>query len=73
MELRNRVKEMRARFNLSQSELGKLVDVSRQTIGLIEKGDYSPSVFLALKIAKVFESSVEEIFRLEEDEDDEDQ
>lgn len=64
---------MRARFNLSQSELGKLVDVSRQTIGLIEKGDYSPSVFLALKIAKVFESSVEEIFRLEEDEDDEDQ
>ncbi|KOA20409.1 hypothetical protein CLHOM_12280 [Clostridium homopropionicum DSM 5847] len=66
MELRNRVKEFRARYNLSQGELGKLVDSSRQTISLIERGDYSPSVALALKIAKVFKVNVEEVFYLEE-------
>lgn len=66
LELRNRVKEFRARYNLSQGELGKLVDSSRQTISLIERGDYSPSVALALKIAKVFKVNVEEVFYLEE-------
>lgn len=68
MPLLNRLREARNRFNLNQSELGKLVGVSRQTISAIERGDYSPSVSLALKIAKVFSVDVEDIFTYEEDE-----
>lgn len=64
--LRNRVRELRARHNYSQTELGKLIGVTRQTIGLIEKGDYEPSVKLALKTAIVFDLTLEEIFWLEE-------
>jgi len=65
MELKSRVKELRARYNLSQGDLGNLVDASRQTISLIERGDYSPSIVLALKIAKVLKISVDELFYLE--------
>ena len=68
MGLKNRVKEHRARMDVNQSQLGKLAGVSRQTISLIERGDYSPSVALALKLARIFEVPVEEIFELEEDE-----
>ncbi|WMJ79881.1 helix-turn-helix transcriptional regulator [Clostridium sp. MB40-C1] len=71
MELKNRVKELRARYNLSQSDLGKLIGASRQTISLIERGDYSPSIVLALKMAIVFKVSVEEVFYLEGETDDE--
>ncbi|MDO5293248.1 MAG: helix-turn-helix transcriptional regulator [bacterium] len=67
MPLYNRLKEYRAKINVNQQEMGKMVGVSRQTISQIERGDYSPSVTLALKIAKVFETSVEEIFQYEED------
>lgn len=70
MPLYNRVKEHRARLGINQTELGKLCNVSRQTISLIERGDYSPSVSLALKIAKVCKTTVEEIFSYEEDEND---
>ncbi|WP_108669356.1 helix-turn-helix transcriptional regulator [Peribacillus acanthi] len=63
--LGNRVKELRARFNLTQGDLAEKIGVTRQTIGFIEKGDYSPSIQLALKIAKEFKCSVEEIFWLE--------
>lgn len=69
MPLYNRLKEYRARINVNQSQMGKLVGVSRQTISQIERGDYSPSVTLALKIAKVFEVNVEEVFRYEEEEE----
>ena len=69
MGLENRLKEYRTRLNLNQSELGKLAHVSRQTISLIERGDYSPSVTLALKLAQIFEVSVEDIFIYQEDED----
>lgn len=62
MPLINHLKEYRARFHLSQTDLGNLVGVSRQTISLIERGDYNPSVTLALKIAKVLEATVEELF-----------
>lgn len=68
MPLYNRLKEYRAKKNLNQQQLGSLVDASRQTISLIERGDYSPSVTLAIKIAKVFDVSVEDIFSYEEDE-----
>jgi putative transcriptional regulator len=67
MVLRNRVKELRARHNINQAELGKLVEASRQTISLIERGDYSPSVLLALRIAMVLKVNVEEVFYLEEE------
>lgn len=67
MPLYNRVKEHRARLGINQTELGKRCGVSRQTISLIERGDYSPSVTLALKIAKVCQTTVEEIFSYEED------
>lgn len=71
MPLYNHLKEYRAKIDVNQQEMGKLVGVSRQTISQIERGDYSPSVTLALKIAKVFDVPVEEIFIYEEDEADE--
>lgn len=58
MPLYNHLKEYRAKINVNQHEMGQLVGVSRQTISQIERGDYSPSVTLALKIAKVFEVPV---------------
>lgn len=67
MPLRNRLKEHRARIGVNQQELGAMVGASRQTISLIERGDYSPSITLALKIAKVFQVSVEDVFDYEED------
>lgn len=67
MALKNRLKEHRARIGVNQSQLGKLAGVSRQTISLIERGDYSPSVTLALKLAKIFEVAVEDIFDYEEE------
>lgn len=68
MTLTNRLKEYRARIDANQSDFGRMVGVSRQTISQIERGDYSPSVTLALKIAKVCGAKVEEIFSYEEDE-----
>ena len=67
LPLLNRLKEYRSRLGVNQTEMGKLAGVSRQTISQIERGDYSPSVSLALKIAKVFEVPVEEIFQYKED------
>ncbi|GBF77223.1 transcriptional regulator [Paenibacillus sp. 598K] len=64
-ELTNRVREYRARDRISQSDLAARIGASRQTIALIERGDYSPSVVLALKIAAVFQVKVEEIFALQ--------
>ena len=69
MPLLNRLTEYRSSQGINQTELGKLAGVSRQTISLIERGDYSPSVTLALKIARIFQVSVEDIFMYEEDED----
>ena len=69
MPLLNRLKEYRSSQRINQTELGKLAGVSRQTISLIERGDYSPSVTLALKTARIFQVSVEDIFMYEEDED----
>lgn len=63
-ELHNRVRELRARERMSQSDLAIRIGASRQTIALIERGDYSPSIVLALKIAAVFNEPVEQIFEL---------
>lgn len=69
MPLYNHLKEFRAREKLNQSELGKRAGVSRQTISLIERGDYSPSVTLAIKLAQIFGVHVEDIFEYSEEED----
>ena len=71
MPLLNRLKEYRSKLGINQTELGKRAGVSRQTISLIERGDYSPSVTLALKIAKTCHVTVEDIFEYKEDENDE--
>ena len=71
MPLLNRLKEYRSRLGVNQTEMGKLAGVSRQTISQIERGDYSPSVTLELKIAKICEVRVEDIFIYEEEINDE--
>ena len=71
LPLLNRLKEYRSKLGINQTELGKRAGVSRQTISLIERGDYSPSVTLALKIAKICQVTVEDIFEYKEDENDE--
>jgi putative transcriptional regulator len=67
MGLSNTLKVQRAILGINQSELSKLVGVSRQTISLIERGDYNPSITLVLKLSKVFGVTTEELFHLEED------
>jgi len=64
--MKNRLREERARLNISQAELAERTGVSRQTIHSIENGRYVPSTVLALKIARVFEKPLEAIFELEE-------
>ena len=71
MPLYNRLKEYRARLGVNQQQMGALVGVSRQTISQIERGDYSPSVTLALKIARVCNARVEDLFSYEEEENNE--
>lgn len=61
-----RIKELRARFDLTQEELAHKVGVRRETILFLEKGKYNPSLLLAYKIAKIFETSIEEVFIIEE-------
>lgn len=63
----NRVEDLRARNNLSRQELAEQVGVHYQTIGYIERGEYSPSLVLALRIGSVLGASVEEIFWLDEE------
>jgi putative transcriptional regulator len=63
--LKNRLRVLRAEQNWSQLELGLRVGVSRQAINAIETGKYDPSLPLAMKIARVFERRVEEVFELE--------
>ena len=69
MPLMNYLKEHRSRLGINQTELGKLAGVSRQTISLIERGDYSPSVTLALKLARICQATVEDIFVYEADDE----
>nr|WP_029052790.1 helix-turn-helix transcriptional regulator [Sporosarcina ureae] len=64
--IKNRVKELRARMDLTQGALAEQVGVTRQTIVALEKGSYTPSLLLAMNIAEVFELSIEEIFYKED-------
>ncbi len=63
-DTKNSVEKERLRADLTQVELAEKVGVTRQTIIAIEKGDYTPSVALALRLAKVFKTSVEDLFAL---------
>lgn len=66
--LHTKLKEYRAKYNMSQSDLAYLVDVRRETIGNLENGKYNPSLKLAMDIAKIFETTVEELFYFTEEE-----
>ena len=63
--IQNRIKEYRARHNMTQEELARKVGVRRETIGNLEKGRYNPSLVLAWRIAAVFQVTIEEIFTVE--------
>jgi putative transcriptional regulator len=63
--MKNNIRVQRAIKNITQAELADLIQVSRQTINTIESGKYVPSTVLALKMARVFDRPVEEIFELE--------
>ncbi|WP_019152455.1 helix-turn-helix transcriptional regulator [Robertmurraya massiliosenegalensis] len=66
--MKTRLKELRARDGLNQTELAKLAKISRQTVSLIEREEFVPSLLIAVRIAKIFDESIENIFFFEEDE-----
>lgn len=65
--MKNKLEEIRKQRELSQEDLAKALEVSRQTIGSLENGRYNPSIILAFKIAKYFNMNIEDIFIYEED------
>jgi putative transcriptional regulator len=66
--MKNYIKVERAKKDITQATLAEKIGVSRQTINAIEKGKFTPSTLLALKMARYFETPVGEIFELEEEE-----
>ena len=64
--IKNHIKELRARYDLTQDQLADLVDARRETIGHIEHNRYNPSLMLAYKIASALKSSIGEVFTFEE-------
>lgn len=64
--MKNTIKVERAKLDITQDELSKLAKVSRQTINAIEQGKYVPSTVLALRLAKIFNVEVSQLFTLEE-------
>ncbi len=66
--MKNQLEEIRKERGITQEELARALEVSRQTIGSLENGRYNPSIILAFKIAKFFHLTVEDVFIYEEDE-----
>ena len=64
--MKTRIKELRARDNLTQVDLAQKVGVRRETIGFLENGKYNPSLKLAYDISKVFEHKIEDVFIFDE-------
>jgi len=64
--VRTRIKELRARYDLTQEDLAKKVGVRRETILFIEKGNYNPSLKLAHDIAKALQTTIDDLFIFEE-------
>ncbi len=69
--IKNRIKVFRAIHDLTQEQLAQKIGVSRQTINSIEKGKFVPSVLIALKMSKLFGVTVNEIFSIESEEENE--
>lgn len=65
--MKNKIKVLRAMNDLTQADLAEKIGVSRQSINAIEKGKFIPSTVLALKIACLFKTKVEEVFSLEKE------
>jgi putative transcriptional regulator len=65
--MNNRIRELRAKFNLTQDDLAKKVNVRRETIVFLEKNKYNPSLKLAHDIAVLFNTTIEEVFLFEGD------
>lgn len=66
--MKTRIKELRARDGFNQTELAKLAKVSRQTVSLIEREEFVPSLLIAVRIAKIFNEPIENVFFFEEEE-----
>jgi len=71
VSFKTRIKELRARYDMTQADLAKKVGVRRETISFLERGKYNPSLKLAHDVAQVLNTSIDELFIFEEDEDDE--
>jgi len=67
MAFRTRIKELRARYDLTQEDLARKVGVRRETIIYLEKGRYSPSLKLAHDVARALKTTIEELFIFEDD------
>lgn len=65
--MKNSIKVERAKKDLTQAKLAKMIGVSRQTINSMELGKYVPSTVLALRLSKIFETSVNQIFELDDE------
>lgn len=66
--IKNNIEELRKERNISQEELARMCEVSRQTISSLENSRYAPSIFLAFKISRIFNKKIEEIFIYKEEE-----
>lgn len=69
--MKNKLEEIRKERGITQEELAKILEVSRQTVGSLENGRYNPSIILAFKIARYFKMSIDDIFIYEEEIDNE--
>ena len=65
--MKNKIEQIRKERGIRQEEFAKLLGVSRQTISSLETGRYNPSIFLAHKIAKFFDMTIEEVFHFDEE------
>ncbi len=64
--MKNKLKVLRAEHDMTQQDLAKAVEVSRQTINAIEKGKFDPSLVLAMKLSRLFKQDIEELFIYED-------
>lgn len=64
--MKNRLEELRKAHGMTREDLADVLEVSRQTVGSLENGRYNPSIILAFKIARLFHTTIEEVFLYEE-------
>jgi len=67
MQFKTRIKELRARYDMTQDDLARQVGVRRETILYLEKGKYNPSLMLAHQIAKTLKTTIDDLFIFEEE------